>query len=429
MTNPAPPAAPNGFLARLRSGGIEPGDDPDKRLAKSLLILATGLISLAAIFWVAIYWVLGPAFSSTIPILFQLMLVGNLLLFIATRNFAFFSVSQLALLLFLPFVAQWMIGNIIDSSGIALWGVLAPVGALLCFGVSQSAGWFIAWVALMALSGAADFYVADMRVITRPVVPPTTSIAFFTLNFIGVAGITYALLRSATIERRKAQKALESAHISLLEEQARSENLLLNILPAPVAARLKHSEQTIADGFPDATVMFADIVNFTQVAGSMTPVKVFEMLNRIFSAFDELADRYQLEKIKTIGDAYMIAGGVVGSRADYTAAIADLATEMRDLLHRDFTVNFEHLDIRIGIATGPVVAGVVGRRKFIYDLWGDTVNIASRVTSEGAPGSILCDEATFDRLKARFVFHDAQTLFLKGKGNMAVHRLAGRLAG
>jgi class 3 adenylate cyclase len=150
------------------------------------------------------------------------------------------------------------------------------------------------------------------------------------------------------------------------------------------------------------------------------------MLNRIFSAFDELAEQFGLEKIKTIGDAYMVAGGLSEDLTDYSAAVADMAVAMRDLLRRDFAINASHLEVRIGIGTGPIVAGVLGKKKFIYDLWGDTVNIASRITSEGVPGMIQCDTMTYHRLAANFDFHEPQTIYLKGKGNMTVYRLIGR---
>jgi class 3 adenylate cyclase len=152
------------------------------------------------------------------------------------------------------------------------------------------------------------------------------------------------------------------------------------------------------------------------------------MLNGIFSAFDDLAERHGLEKIKTIGDAYMVAGGINTDNTDYAAAIADLALAMQDLLRRDFAVNAAHLEMRMGIGTGPVVAGVVGKKKFIYDLWGDTVNLASRITGEGLPGMIQCDAATFRRLCDRFDFDAPRIICLKGKGDMAVYRLLGRKA-
>lgn len=426
MTTAESSVAEPRFYDRLRSAGIEPDDSEELRLNKSLLMLATGLVSVATMLWVTIYSVLGPQFSSTLPFAFQLLLAGNMIFYIKSRNFDFFRVSQLGLFLFLPFVAQWSGGNIISTSGVVLWALLAPIGAILCIGVRQSVGWFIAWVALTALSGAADYYLADELIAHKSNVPVRTTLVFFALNFISVATIIYLLLRLSIAEKRKAQESLEEAHRQVQLAQERSEKLLLNILPSPIAERLKHSNQTIADGFADVTVMFADIVNFTQVAANMSPSQVFAMLNRIFSAFDELAEEFGLEKIKTIGDAYMVAGGLNEDLTDYSAAIADMAVAMRDLLRRDFSVNSSHLEVRIGIGTGPIVAGVLGKKKFIYDLWGDTVNIASRITSEGVPGMIQCDTTTYHRLSAGFDFHEPQTIYLKGKGNMTVYRLIGR---
>lgn len=427
MTDLESVSAPSGFWRRLHNAGIEPDDSAELRLNKSLLMLATGLASVGIILWVTIYSILGPQFSITAPFAFQLLLAGNMLLYIKSRNFDFFRVTQLSLFLFLPFIAQWSGGTIISSSGVSLWGLLAPIGAILCIGVRQSVGWFIAWVVLSAVSGAVDLYLVDYSLAAQKTsVPVRTTLVFFTLNFISVATIIYMLLRLSIMEKRKAQKALEEAHLQILAEQERSEKLLLNILPAPIADRLKTSDKTIADGFADVTVMFADIVNFTQVAANMSPSQVFAMLNRIFSAFDELAEQYGLEKIKTIGDAYMVAGGLNEDIGDYAAAIADMAIAMRDLLRRDFSVNASHLEVRIGIGTGPIVAGVLGKKKFIYDLWGDTVNIASRITTEGVPGMIQCDTTTYNRLVPNFDFHEPQTIYLKGKGNMTVYRLIGR---
>jgi adenylate cyclase len=425
MTQPAPQETES-FLARLRSGGIEPGDDDEQRLNKSLLMFATGLVSAASMIWVAIYWLLGQNISSTAPMAYQLLLVGNLLLYTRTRNFDFFRVTQIGLFLFGPFAMQWGFGTFIDSSGVILWGLLAPVGAILCFGVRESIAWFFAWAFMTVMSGFFDYYLTVPGLKSPFAVPIRTTVVFFALNFVGVASIIYALLRYSIQEKQKMKARLEEAHGLLKAEQARSERLLLNILPGPVAERLKASEQPIADGFAEVTVMFADIVNFTQVAAHMSPNQVFSMLNGIFSAFDELAEQYGLEKIKTIGDAYMIAGGLNREDAECGAPIADMALAMRDLLRHDFAVNEARLEIRIGIGTGPVVAGVVGKKKFIYDLWGDTVNIASRITSEGGPGMIQCDSTTFERLHDRFDFQAPQTVHLKGKGDMTIYRLVGR---
>ncbi|GAB4170732.1 MAG: hypothetical protein Fur0039_10420 [Rhodocyclaceae bacterium] len=414
------------FFHRLRTAGITGNDSEDERLNKTLLVFATGLTTLTSTLWLAIYWGLGLRLSASLPLAFGGLLTANLLLYARTGNFSFFRLSQLALFLFFPFVVQWSLGNFLSASGIILWGLLAPVGAVLFLGVRESAPWFAAYVFLIALSGFFDWSLADSASRPAIAIPLRTSMVFFALNFIAVSTIVYLLLRFAARERAAAKARLVEAHAALRAEQERAEKLLLNILPGPVAERLKRDEQAIADGFADVTVMFVDIVDFTHVAEGMSPSQVFAMLNRIFSAFDDLAERFGLEKIKTIGDAYMVAGGLNGANTDYTACIAEMALAMRALLRADPVVNTSRLEIRIGIGTGPVVAGVVGKKKFIYDLWGDTVNIASRITSEGVPGMIQVDTTTYRRLRERFQFHEPQTIYLKGKGDTTVYRMIGR---
>lgn len=415
------------FLSSLRTAGISPDDDAETRLQKSLLIFATGLVCLGSMLWLFLYGQLGPQFSATPPFVFQLLLVSNLILYFQTGNFNLFRYSQLALFLFAPFAVQWSIGNFITASGTSLWGLLAPIGAVLVLSIRESAAWFFAYIFLTALSGFFDYFLADSLVAGSPKVSTQTSVFFFALNFAAISSIVYLLLRYAVQEKAKTQASLEETHHLLQIEQERSEKLLLNILPGPIAERLKNDNQTIADGFADVTVMFVDIVNFTKIAEGLTPQQVFAMLNRIFSSFDELADQFGMEKIKTIGDAYMVAGGLNNESCNYTKSIAELAIAMRDLLHRDFVVNEMHLDVRIGVGTGPVVAGVVGKKKFIYDLWGDTVNLASRITSEGMPGMITVDATSYHRLHNDFAFDQAQTLYLKGKGNTVVYCLLDKL--
>lgn len=416
------------FSARIRRAGILPTDSGEVRLQKSLLIFATGLVSFASMFWLFIYWQLGPQFSSTIPFVFQLLLIGNLAVYLHTLNFELFRRTQLALLLFMPFVAQWSMGSFIASSGLSLWALLAPVGAVLVIGVKEAPVWFLGYVLLTALSGGFDTYLAGAAPARASAVPIRATVIFFALNFTAVSTLVFMLVRHAAAERQKAQCRLEEAHRLLQLEQERSERLLLNILPGPIAERLKNSGETIADGFADVSVMFVDIVNFTQLADGMSPRRIFAILNRVFSSFDELAESHGLEKIKTIGDAYMVAGGLDGQRADFTEALADLALAMLDLLRRDFQADGPSLEVRIGIGSGPVVAGVVGKKKFIYDLWGGTVNLASRITAEGAPGAVQVDETTHRKLQACFDFEQPRTLRLKGKGETVVYRLVGRRA-
>ncbi len=209
-------------------------------------------------------------------------------------------------------------------------------------------------------------------------------------------------------------------------ERERAEQLLLNILPASIARRLQEGEGLIADHFPEATVLFADIVGFTELSAGISPQAVVGMLNRIFSSFDQLASDYGLEKIKTIGDAYMVVGGVPAPRIDHPEAVAEMALQMIqkcEELNRGADIS---VAMRIGINTGPVVAGVIGIKKFIYDLWGDTVNLASRMESHGVSGQIQVTEAVYERLRDKFEFTPRGEIEVKGRGQQAVFLLRGR---
>jgi adenylate cyclase len=213
----------------------------------------------------------------------------------------------------------------------------------------------------------------------------------------------------------------------LQAEREKSDQLLLNILPKAIARRMKAGETTIADSHSEASVLVADLAGFTTVASHIPAEQVVFLLNEIFSAFDSLLEKHALEKIKTIGDAYMVAAGVPVPRPDHPGAIVELALEMTRELEQ-FNEQYDtSLRIRIGISTGPVVAGVIGRKRFSYDLWGDTVNIAFRLESLVEPGGILVDQATFDLVKENYSFGPPRTLELKGRGNAIAYRLEGRL--
>ena len=246
--------------------------------------------------------------------------------------------------------------------------------------------------------------------------------------------VTYmltALSRAAQIEKLAGERIrqteqLQAAYLQLELEQAKSEQLLLNVLPAAIVLRLKDNEHNIAESFGEVTVMFADIVGFTELSSRISATAVVKVLNDIFSAFDHLADRHGLEKIKTIGDAYMVVGGLPTPREDHAEAIANMAI---DMLHEVRLLSLEHSEpfsIRIGISTGPVVAGVIGLKKFIYDLWGDTVNIASRMESHGITGCIQVTTETYEILKDKYTFQRRGAIQIKGKGYMVTYLLTGK---
>lgn len=231
---------------------------------------------------------------------------------------------------------------------------------------------------------------------------------------------------SASLERKRLRDR-EHAFIKKLQiEQEKSEKLLLNILPKPVADRLKKGERTIADNFPEVTVLFSDLVGFTQMSAGIAPTELVERLNEIFLSFDILTELHNLEKIKTIGDAYMLVGGLPTPRPDHVEAVADMAIDMADAINRLNKQNGSNIRIRVGIHTGPVVAGVIGKNKFNYDLWGDAVNIASRMESHGLPDHIQVSEATYRHIQDKFIFERRGEIEVKGKGKMLTYFLKGR---
>jgi len=216
---------------------------------------------------------------------------------------------------------------------------------------------------------------------------------------------------------------LDEKHRLLEQEPEKSERLLLNILPRPVAARLKEGPGVIAEHFAEVTVLFADLVGFTPLSARMDPEKLVELLNEVFSLFDELAEEHGLEKIKTIGDSYMAVGGLPVPRVDHAEAVAEMALDIQQHLAG---LAGGGLQVRVGIHTGPVVAGVIGRKKFSYDLWGDTVNIASRMEAHGVKGGIQVTAATYERLKGEYAFAERGVIPVKGKGLMRTYMLVGR---
>jgi class 3 adenylate cyclase len=218
------------------------------------------------------------------------------------------------------------------------------------------------------------------------------------------------------------------ARLGLERERGRSERLLLNVLPAPIAERLKTDPAPIADRFPEASVLFADLVGFTEFSSGMAPEDLVTLLNDLFTAFDQVADRHGLEKIKTIGDAYMAVCGVPVPRADHLERIADAAVEMLAVAAQRARASDKPVALRIGIDTGPVVAGVIGERKFIYDLWGDPVTMASRMESQGVAGAIQLTARAGERLRARYALTARGAIDVKGRGRTETYLLGERIA-
>jgi adenylate cyclase len=414
----ASPWRPGPVLARmlrtLAALGADPRDSEDEQLRKATLTLASTLMATMAIVWVVTYWSLGLWRSGAIPFGYQLATAVGLVAFARTKRFAPFRTSQVAMMLVLPFLLQASLGGFRASSAVVLWAFTAPLGALLFEGVRRATPWFIAFVGAIVASG-----VLEPRLHGEGQIPTWIVVGFFVLNLLGVSTTVYLLLRYFMGERERILDALRV-------EQERSERLLLNVLPATIARRLKDKPGVIADGFEAVTVLFADVVGFTAFAETKTPREVVAVLNRLFSGFDELADRHGLEKIKTIGDAYMVVAGLPVPRPDHQAAIAEMALDMCDEVDRFRRETGVELAIRVGIDSGPVVAGVIGQRKFSYDVWGDTVNMASRMETHGVAAGIQVTQNVYERLCDRYEFRERGVVEVKGKGPTTTYLLIGR---
>ena len=380
--------------------GMDPNDDDDIRLQKSLLTVCAFLFAFAGALWGLMYFLFGELLAGAIPFSYAVISLLSIIHFGLTRRYHLFRFSQLVLILFLPFILMAALGGYVNGSAVILWALICPLGALLFDKPSQAKRWFLAFLSLVVLSGLLQPYVGSANNLS-----PGMVIFFFTVNLVGVGTLIFTLV--FYFVGRK----------NLFQEK--SEALLLNILPEEIVSILKNKPQTIADYFEGASILFADVVDFTPLSAGMTPQELVEMLNEVFSHFDLLVEKHGLEKIKTIGDCYMVASGVPRPRADHAQVLVALALEMQDYVSRGEICGHQ-LSFRMGLNSGPVVAGVIGRKKFIYDLWGDAVNTASRMESHGKEGTIQISRATYELVKDDFVCEPHGTVNVKGKGEMKV---------
>lgn len=397
------------LLARI---GADPRDDEELRRKKALLVLLAILILPVSVVWGSLYLGFGSPVG-VVPYVYFAVSLGSLVVFARTRSFHFLLVTQLLDILFTTTAGQMLVGGFLPSGGVGLWGILAPLGALVFLEVRQAVRWFGAFLMVFLLTGLAGevlFSDADL-----PVGFTSTMLA---LNVIGAGSVAFTLLAVFADQRNAALTALQA-------EQEKSEDLLLKILPRPIAERLKGTPQTIADHFVAAPILFADVVEFTPLAQRLPPAEVVGILDQLFSQFDALVERHGLEKVKTIGDCYMAVAGVPDPRPDHARKAALLALDMRDVVATSAVAGRPGLELRIGINSGPVVGGVIGTKWFLYDLWRDAVNTASRMESHGTPGEIQITRATYELLKDEFDCRRRGTIPIKGKGQMETWYVVG----
>jgi adenylate cyclase len=396
------------LLARTLSIGADPLDTADERFRKRLLVGVAIMILPVAVVWGCLYWAVGEHEVALTPWAYATGSAISLAVFARTGSFGFLRTAQLLLILVVPAVGMVMIGGLDESSWVILWSLLAPLGAVAFDRPERAWPWFAAFVAVTVLAVA----LSDVVRPNGADLPDAFVLALDVLNIVIVSFVAMLLLVTFARGRETAQ--------------ARVEDLLLNVLPAEVAERLQSDPNSIADHFDEVSILFADVVDFTPLSSRLDAREVVELLDRLFTSFDELVDRYDVEKIKTIGDCYMAAAGVPRKRPDHAQALAALAFEMLECAKTCLPEGSEHdLRLRIGISSGPVVAGVIGRRRFLYDLWGDTVNMASRMESHGTPDAIQITRSTSELLRDDFVVEPLGLVDVKGKGAVETWRLVG----
>ena len=390
----------SGTVLRLLSIADDPGDEDDLRRRKHVGV-AAGLLTILAPLTLPVQlpgepiaWVIGISLSA-----FSL---ANLVVLAMTGVFERFVVALLvAGVVFVP-AADFLGGGITGPSTGLVWAFLVPGYAILALGPRRAARWFVVYLVLVALMVAVDPFA---RARAGPSPYPLTLLGQVQ-NTVMPLAITFLLLRYTDVRR--------------LAAEARVDELLTNAIPAAIAARLRRGERRIADAYPATTILFADVVGFTPWAQRTAPDRVVAVLDDIFSAFDQLTEESGLEKIRTIGDGYMAVAGAPVPRGDHAAAALTVARAMIASMHEQRILLDVDLEIRIGLASGPVVGGVIGERRILFDVWGDAVNLASRMESSGVPGRIQISAAT-RALLGDLVDDEAREVDVKGFGRQTTY--------
>lgn len=389
---------------RLIGLADEQTDDDDLRLRKRVGVVA-GYIGILAPLQLPVLsqgLVLGWVVALTMPVVSAL----NLVVVARTRRFDRYIVVLILSFMLFPAFVEVALGGLGGSSAAILFAFLGPVYAILALGPRRATAWFIFFLAVLVGVILID-PIFSSRIAPQPY---PLRLIFYAANLGVPLGITFGLLRYTDLRRRQAE--------------ARSEELLTNAIPMSIATRLKRGEHRIAESYPDTTVLFADLAGFTPWARQTDPVRVVGFLDDLFTQFDGLAAECGVEKIKTIGDAYMAVAGAPEPRADHASAAMSLAQGMLTVLAEARTRLDLPLELRVGLASGPVVGGVIGQRRILFDLWGDTVNMASRMESSGVPGRIQVGPSTRELLRDSWSFEEREPVEVKGLGRMTRYLLA-----
>ena len=393
------------LLDRVIGLADEPTDDDDLRLRKRVLVVAGYILIIGPLQLPVLAQ--GLALSWFVAATMPLVSAINLVVLARTRRFErYVNVLILVVLLF-PAVIEVSLGGLAGASAALVFAFLGPVFALLGLGPRRATAWFVTFMVVVIGVIALDPLVSS-RI---PPQPYPMRLVWYVANLGVPLGITFALLRYTDVRRRRAE--------------TRSQELLTNAIPRSIAARLQHGEERIAESYPETTVLFADLAGFTPWASRTDPARVVGFLDELFSRFDTLAAEAGVEKIKTIGDAYMAVAGAPEPQVDHASAAIRLARGMLDALEDASRRLDVPLQLRIGLASGRVVGGVIGRQRILFDLWGDTVNTASRMQSSGVTGRIHVAQSTRDLLRDDYTFEEREPVEVKGLGPMTTYLLGG----
>jgi guanylate cyclase len=386
----------------------QPSDSDSLHFEKFAAFLIAASCCLAGVVWTLMYYLIfGLRLTALLPLSFVVIVGAALVVSHRTKNHHYAVYAQILCIMYITAFIQWSIGGIFDSGFVMVWSFLGPLTALMFFSVRQSVLWFALFFVNLLITIAFDGFFSmhgyEVSVATQRL--------FFGMN-LGASSLVVFIFAGYFVK-------------TAVDERERANRLLLNVLPWQIARRLKNNHGTIADRFDSVTILFADIVDSTRIFADMQPDDVVDWLNQAFSVLDDLADQHGLEKLRTIGDNYMVASGLPAPGPDHAKEMARFALEMIEALDRLPARNGKRIRFRVGINSGPAVAGVIGKSKFHYDVWGDTVNVASRMESHGQAGKIQISRATYELIRDEFDCVPHGVIDIKGKGEMETWFLVG----
>ena len=393
-------------LSRLSGFAFSLSDNENIRLEKRAAILVCGACCIAGLGWAVMYYfIFGLKITTLLPLMFVVIVGIAIAIAHYTKNHYWAVYTQIICIIYITAFIQWSIGGVFDSGFVLAWAFCGPITALTFFSLRQSFFWFCLYIVNILITVCFNGYFASKAL----PVSETIKTFFFIMN-LGVSSLVVFIFALFFVS-------------NTMKERERADNLLLNILPADIANLLKSNTGTIARRHEMVCVLFADIVEFTKYSSMVSPEVLVSKLDAIFKEFDTLADKYKLEKIKTIGDAYMVVGGIPVETENYIINVANMALEMQERISNVKKDGDTKFTIKIGIHCGPVVAGVIGHKKFAYDLWGDTVNIASRMESSCEEGKIQISSNMKLALEEKFDLRKRGEIEIKGKGFMETYYL------